>query len=411
MTNPRRLLILLASINMLNYLDRYVVPAVSVQMGQAFSLSHAQIGSLTSVFLIVYMVASPLFGFLGDRYSRPKLVAIGIALWSVATAAGAFTVGYKSLLFTRALVGIGEAAYVTLGPAMLSDLYPERERARVFTWFFLAIPVGSALGFALSGLISVHFGWRAAFLIAGVPGLFFAWRMTRMADPERGAMDEGPDPGAGLSYGARLKVILKNRIWIAATVSYMAYTFAMGALSAWSPAMMQLRFTIDESKAGMIFGALAVVMGILGTFAGGKATDLLQRRWLNAGLWISGLSLLGAAPAVLLALGASNLPMAVGLYAVGMLLLFINTSPVNAVIVSCLPASVRASGVALNVFFIHLLGDALSPWWVGRQADVLKAGGLAEGLALSQALLVVVPAILVSGLALWWARRKANFSA
>lgn len=410
MTNSRRLLILLASINMLNYLDRMVVPAVSVQLGQAFTLSNAQIGSLTSVFLVVYMLASPVFGVLGDRYSRPRLVAFGIALWSLATAAGAFTTGYTSLLVTRALVGIGEAAYVTLGPAMLSDLYPEKERARVFTWFFLAIPVGSALGYALSGLISVHFGWRAAFLIAGVPGLYFAWRMTRVPDPERGAMDEGPDPGAGMSFGVRLKVILTNRIWIAATVSYMAYTFAMGALSAWSPALMQLRYGVDESKAGMIFGALAVLMGILGTFAGGKATDVLQKRWINAGLWISALTLLGAAPAVLLALGASGLGAAVGLYALGMLLLFINTSPVNAVIVSCLPASVRASGVALNVLFIHMLGDALSPWWVGQRADALSGRGMDPGEALGRGLLIVVPAIVLSGLALWWARRQPSIA-
>jgi len=402
------MLILLASINMLNYLDRYVVPAISVQLGQAFQLTDAQIGSLTSVFLVVYMVASPIFGVLGDRFSRPKLVALGIVLWSLATAAGAFTVGYKSLLLTRMLVGIGEAAYVTLGPAMLSDLYPEKDRARVFTWFFLAIPVGSALGYALSGFISVHLGWRAAFLVAGIPGLIFAWRMARTTDPVRGGMDEGPDPGAGQSFGLRLKGILTNRVWVAATVSYAAYTFAMGALSAWSPAMMQTCYAIDESKAGMIFGALAVGMGILGTFAGGKATDVLQRRWANAGLWISGLTLLAAAPAVLLALRASSLGVAVGLYAVGMLLLFINTSPVNAVIVSCLPASVRATGVALNVFFIHLLGDVLSPPWVGHRADALVQGGMDVGLARAEALWIVVPAVAISGAALWWARRRES---
>jgi MFS transporter, Spinster family, sphingosine-1-phosphate transporter len=406
MTQAKRLLILLASINLLNYMDRYVVPSVAVQMGGEFSLSRAQVGSLMSVFLIVYMLAAPVFGFLGDRYSRPRLVAFGIVLWSLATAAAALSVGYRSLLFTRALVGVGEAAYVALGPAMLSDLYPEKDRARVFTWFFLAIPVGSALGYGLGGLVAHLWGWRSAFLVAGVPGLLFAWRMLRVPDPPRGAMDSGVDPALGLPFHARIGIIFGNRVWLAATACYIAYTFAMGALSWWSPDLLQGSYALSEADAGMLFGAMAVVTGLLGTLAGGKLTDRLQARWPDAGLAISGLSLVLAAPAVHFAIRATSLRTAIALYSVGMFLLFVNTSPVNAVIVSSLSASVRATGVALNVLLIHLLGDALSPWWVGHRADVFQASGVARAAALTQGLALVIPAIALGGLALWWARSR-----
>ena len=404
MSPATRLLVLLSAINMLNYLDRYVVPAVAVQLEGAFAMSHAQTGSLMSVFMVVYMVASPIFGYLGDRFSRPRLIAFGIALWSLATAGAALAVGYKSLLLTRALVGVGEAAYVTLGPAMLADLFGENDRARVFTWFFLAIPVGSALGYGLGGLVGEALGWRWAFLLAGAPGLFFAWRTARLEDPARGAMDPGPDSGAGLAFLPRLRIIFTSRVWLAATASYVAYTFAMGALSWWSPALLQGRYGLAESRAGMLFGGLAVLTGLLGTLAGGKLTDRLQTRWRDAGLWVSGLSLLVAAPVVAMALHAPGLHAAAWLYCAGMLLLFVNTSPLNAVIVGAVPPSVRASGVALNVFFIHLLGDALSPWWVGRRADAFRVAGLSEGHALARGLELVLPAILLAALALWWAR-------
>ena len=103
--------------------------------------------------------------------------------------AGALVQDYTMLLVVRSFVGIGEAAYASLGPAVLSDCIPESQRARRFTWFYLAIPVGSALGYALGGVVAQHYGWRAAFLVAGVPGLILAAFLLRLADPERGALD------------------------------------------------------------------------------------------------------------------------------------------------------------------------------------------------------------------------------
>lgn len=405
MKTSTKLLVLLTGINLLNYLDRYVVAAVLEPLGRDLHLTDAQLGRLPFVFVVVYMLAAPLFGWLADRYDRPKLVALGVALWSLATSGAALVHGYGALLFTRSLVGVGEAAYATLGPAILSDVIPEDERAAKFTWFYLAIPVGSALGYGLGGLVAQHWGWRAAFLVAGLPGLVFAARMLLLADPPRGAMDKGPDLKGDLSFGDRLAAIFRNRVWVACTASYVAYTFAMGALSHWGPTLLQRKFAVSTGQAGTVFGGIAVITGIVGTFLGGTLTDRLQHRWPDAGVWISGLTLVAAGPAVAWALGAGSLSLTYALFFLGMLLLFINTSPVNALTVSSLPASVRATGVALNVLLIHLLGDAISPELVGRRSEALHAAGLAAGGALARAMLIAVPAILLSGVFLWWARR------
>jgi MFS family permease len=405
MSPARRLLLLLTGINLVNYLDRYVVAAILEPLGRELHLSDAQLGRLTFVFIAVYMCAAPVFGYLADRFHRPRLVAGGVALWSLATLGAAFVHSYPALLVTRSLVGVGEAAYASLGPAMLADGFPEADRARTFTWFYLAIPVGSAFGYGLGGLVAGAWGWRASFLVAGLPGLLLAAWMAFQSDPERGVMDAAPDSDAALPYLKRLRHVFLNRIWLACTASYVAYTFAMGGLSTWGPTLLQRRFDVSTARAGVVFGALAVVTGILGTFLGGYLTDRWQRRWPDAGVAISGLTLVAAAPAVAWALATGRLHAAYALFFLAMFLLFVNTSPVNALTVSCLPASVRATGVAVNVLLIHLLGDAISPELVGQRADALHALGASSGDALARGMGLVIPAILLSGAALWWARR------
>ncbi len=406
MTDARRLLLLLTGINLVNYLDRYVVAAILEPLGKELHLTDAQLGRLTLVFILVYMCAAPIFGYLADRFHRPRLVAGGVALWSLATVGAAFIHSYPALLVMRSLVGVGEAAYATLGPAMMADGFPEAERAKKFTWFYLAIPVGSAFGYGLGGMVAGAWGWRAAFMVAGLPGLAFAAWMAFQQDPVRGGMDLVSDADAALPYLKRLRHIFYNRIWLACTASYVAYTFAMGALSMWGPTLLQRRFAVSTARAGLVFGGLAVVTGILGTFFGGWFTDRWQKRWPDAGIGLSGLTLLAAAPVVAWALGTLSLQTAYLMFFVGMFLLFVNTSPVNALTVSCLPASVRATGVGVNVLLIHLMGDAISPELVGRRADALHAAGLLGGDALARALALVLPAILLSGLALWWARHR-----
>ena len=168
-------LAVLSFINLFSYLDRYVVSALAESLKHSeLGLSDANLGSLMSGFLVVYTLTAPVFGALGDRRSRPRLIALGVACWSFATALSGFAGSYLTLFAARASVGVGEAAYVTIAPSLLSDYFPARQRARVMAIFFCAIPVGSALGYVVGGLVDKHYGWRAAFFVAGVPGLLLA---------------------------------------------------------------------------------------------------------------------------------------------------------------------------------------------------------------------------------------------
>jgi MFS family permease len=196
-------LVVLTLINLFNYLDRWIVAALAESMKHSeLQLSDAQLGSLMTGFLIVYMLAAPLFGALGDTRSRTRLLSIGVGLWSIATALAGLARNYAGLFAARAAVGIGEAAYGTISPALLADYYPRERRGRVFAVFFAAIPIGSALGYIVGGLADHYFGWRQAFFIAGVPGLVLAVLALRLHDPPRGSQDpeEAPPPVIRRAY-------------------------------------------------------------------------------------------------------------------------------------------------------------------------------------------------------------------
>src|SRR6059036_727531 len=182
-------------LNFLNYIDRFILAAVLPRVKSVLVLTDFQLGLLANIFLVSYFVASPLFGALGDRLSRPRLMSAGVTAWSMATAAAGFTANFVQLLIARAGVGIGEAAYATISPALLSDYFPRTQRSRAFAVFYVAIPVGSAAGFLLGGTLERVFGWRAAFYAVGLPGIALALLALRVPDPVRGATEECSPPG------------------------------------------------------------------------------------------------------------------------------------------------------------------------------------------------------------------------
>src|SRR5271169_1142080 len=236
-SSPNWVLAVLAFINLFSYLDRYVVSGVLESLKHAgLGLSDTNLGSLMSGFLVVYTLLAPVFGALGDRRSRPRLIALGVACWSFATALSGFAVSYLTLLAARAAVGVGEAAYVTIAPSLLSDYFPVRLRGRVMAIFFCAIPVGSALGYVVGGLVDKHYGWRAAFFVAGIPGLLLAALCLLLRDPPRGAQDAGalaaaapaPTPRRatlGKDMWATYRRLKLNKPYVLTVLGYAAYTF------------------------------------------------------------------------------------------------------------------------------------------------------------------------------------------
>ncbi len=165
---------MLTLINLLNYTDRYILAGVMGRMQSEFHLNDEQGGRLASPFMVVYMFASPLGGYLGDRMSRRVLIAIAVAIWSVATIGSGLASTFTLLLVARCATGFGEAGYGTTAPSFISDLFPVQRRSRMLAVFYTAMPLGAALGFVVGGALSEHATWRHAFYVGGAPGLALA---------------------------------------------------------------------------------------------------------------------------------------------------------------------------------------------------------------------------------------------
>jgi MFS family permease len=364
-------LAVLTLLNLFNYLDRYVLASLFESLkASELHLSDTQLGALFTAFLVVYMLTSPIFGRLGDRAPRPRLLAAGVAVWGVATALGGFARSFAGLFAARATVGVGEAAYGTIAPALLADFFPKERRGRVFAIFFAAIPIGSALGYVLGGLVDRQFGWRAAFFVAGGPGLLLSLLCLGLKDPPRGAQD-GVAHATALPGGAReaYRRLFGNRVYVMAVAGYAAYTFALGGVAAWTPSFLERVRGMSKADATVQFGAIVVVTGFIGTFAGGWLGDRLLRRDPQAYLKLSGWTALAAAPAAAVAFFAPGkiLPMA-GIV-VAELLIFASTGPINSTIVNVVAPGDRATSVALSILVIHLLGDVPAPPLMGAISD------------------------------------------
>ncbi len=399
LSRPRRAalgaLTLLTIANLLNYIDRFVVPALVESLKRSeMRPTDAELGLLATAFLLVYTLASPVFGRLGDRGNRTRLLAAGIALWSLATAAGALARNFAGLFAARAAVGIGEAAYATIAPAMLADLFPAARRGRVFAIFFLATPVGSALGYILGGLIDQRLGWRAAFLICGIPGLLLALAFLALPDPPRGQAEAGEgalaSPGSeGRGFLDACRRLLSNSLYARTVAGYAAYTFALGALAFWTPAFLERVRGVPRAHATVVFGAIAVATGIVGTLAGGWLTDRLKVPGKHPELWLSGWATLAAAPVAAAAFFLKEKPAYLAAIVVAELLLFCSTGPINAIIVGVVSPAERATASALAIFAIHAFGDVPSPPLVGAVSD---ARGLQTAF-----LLLLPPALALAG--------------
>ena len=382
--SPTAALGVLTGLNALNYLDRYVVAATLPLILADLVISDAAGGLLQSAFIITYALACPAAGWLGDRQSRMRLAAAGVLVWSVATVASGLAPTYAWLLIARAVTGVGEASYAVVTPSLLSDHYPPERRSRVLGVFYAAIPVGTALGYVVGGLIGEAFGWRAAFFVAGAPGAVLAFLLVGLAEPVRGRLDPPAVQAATpLGVGPSLRALAARRSYVANTIAQIIYTFALGGLATWMPTYFVRERNLSLGVATSTFGALLVVAGFAGTLIGGWLSDRLATRWRGAEFAVSGWSLTVSLVFTLFAVLSPDPAVFWPAMFVTLLLLFINIGPLNAAMANVLPADLRARGFAVTTMVIHLLGDAASPWLIGLASDrigltipVLTAGCL-----------------------------------
>ena len=383
----RAALTLLLGINLFNYIDRQVLAAVEPLIREHFGVSQAQMGWLATAFLVSYMAFAPVFGWLGDRFSRWLLVAVGVILWSLASGATGLAHTFTLLLVTRCFVGIGEAAYGPVAPTILSDLYPVSTRGRILSWFYLAIPVGSALGYALGGGTASAFqSWRAPFYAVVVPGLLLgAWSLF-MREPRDAKAEPAVAAAPRRARSADYLSLLKNRSYVFDTLGMTAMTFAIGGIGFWMPSYIYEHGYARKVSLGhvnLVFGGITVVAGFAATLLGGWAGDRLRGKLPGSYFIVSAAGLLVGFP-MLLGLLYTPFPYAWGFVFLAVFCLFFNTGPSNTILANVTPPSVRASAFALNILVIHALGDAISPpiiGWISDHYDMRK-GFLFVGLML-----------------------------
>lgn len=364
---PRPLLVLglLTALNFLNYIDRYILPAVQPLVKQEFHPSDTALGALTTVFFIFYMCCAPGIGFLADRTSRKTIITVGALIWSGATLLTAVTHSFTSLLVRHTVVGVGEATFSLIAPAYIADLFPEEKRGRILSFFYLAIPVGAALGYIIGGALGTRYGWRSPFYVCAIPGFLVAIAFFfGGAEPARGAQEVALHTIERTTFHG----LLRNPAFWTATLGMAMMTFAIGGISAWMPTFLERERGVPLDKANYLFGIITVLTGIGGTAVGGWVGDRWLKRSRGAYYGVSALSALLAIPGALYAFYGNPAWIFPSL-AVAEFFLFLNTGPLNAAIVNSVAAPIRATAIGMNLFIIHLLGDATSPTIIGAISD------------------------------------------
>lgn len=379
-------LFILTGLNLFNYLDRSVLSAVLPDLQKDLGLNDDQAGTLGTAFMLGYFVTAPVFGYLGDRLPRKWLIALGIFVWSLGTLLSGHASGFWNLIWFRVLVGLGEASYATISPSVISDKFFGEKRNTALTIFYVAIPVGAALGFVLGGQIAAHSSWRHAFIWAGAPGLLLALLMLPFAETPRTEAAGAAKP----TLRDALQLFISPN-YMLVVLGYTAYTFALGGFQHWGQSFLVRVHQMPLASAGNFFGLIMVGAGLLGTFLGGLAASAWHRRTPAAYALLLGWSVAAAAPCAYGALSVSSTPLALALLGLTMFLLFLSMGPVNTLILETAPARLRASAMAVSIFMIHLFGDLWSPKMVGFLAG---KSSLAQGV-------LILPVALVPA-ALFW---------
>jgi sugar phosphate permease len=416
-------------INFLNYFDRFIFLGLEKSIQDTLHLSNFELGTAVSLFLFVYtLVALPL-GFVADRISRKTVVAVGVAVWSVASFATGLATNAVSLLGIRAFLGIGEGSYYPSGTPMLAAYYPPARRPAIFGRWTVGALVGAAVGFLVAGFFVSGDSWRNAFYFTGLPGLVLAFLLWRTREKSR--HEEDP-PADHLTDEAR-SVLARARAYLRIpTIRTIIGVQALGFFASTGAATFFVIYLADTYEKGsphfkhsglgagivpVLAGAIVLLGGIFGALFGGPYSRWLSRKHSGARVLAGGLGYLFAAPALIVAVGAPyvlySLPSyaalgdssrlgielaifsAAGLIAASCLNFY--QGPTTAAALDVVPANERASAGGTVLGLSHLLGDVYAASLIGFIADRLSAafGGSQIGLAI----LITMPiTLLASGI-------------
>lgn len=382
-------------INILNYMDRTILPAVLPHVQKEFQLSDTQAGLLGSSFLLIYAITTLPLGAWADRGIRKNIIALCAGIWSIATGLAGFTQNFMQMLIARSFLGIGEAGYAPASLSLIGDLFHKEERGRILSIWSATNLIGTALGLILGGIVADKFGWRWAFYMVGIPGLIASFLIWRSYDPPRGVFDRAEDQveqqnkqdnekaaepltndapqGTAMFIRALQQFLHIPTYWIL-LIAFIFSFFIIGAAQFWIPSYLVDTFHLNTAQSGTLSGGLLAGGSLIGTLTGGWVADMLQRRFPQGRMLVSTFAFLVGAPLTLIALSLHALTPFVILFALAIICLSQCLGPLQAIIQDIIMPEQRATGIGLILLLAHLFGDVTSTSVIGFIADRLTLG-------------------------------------
>ena len=365
----------LFAMNLLDYTDRNILTSLRDQIRADIpNVDNEKWGLLATIFLVSYSVFSPIMGWLGDRYKRTWLLAAGVGVWSLATVGSGLARDYGHLVLARSILGVGEATYGVIAPTILLDLFSRETRSKLMSAFYLAMPLGAALGISLGPLIAHRSSWHYAFFIVGAPGLVAAFVVLFLPDPIRGSSEEVDSDRlrqhetSGASRADYVDLMV-NSSYTYSVFGMAAYTFAIGGLLIWIPNYLFSTRGFDQQEAGNILGLVTFASALVGMTSGGWLADKLAKTHPGALFVVPGVAMILSIPFVILALVSHDKWLIYGSIFLAETLMFVNTGPCTAIVANVVQPNMRAAAFAVSTFAVHFLGDIWSPWLIGKAAD------------------------------------------
>jgi MFS family permease len=363
---------LLFLLYMFDYIDRMVVVSLFPFLKADFGLSDTQCGLLVSTVYWSIVVLSFPTSLIIDRWSRKKSIGLMALFWSVATVACAFTNNFSQLFVARTAIGVGEAGYAPGGTAMISALFPEKNRSMIVGLWTAALPLGSAVGIMLGGTIAAHYGWRHAFGIVALPGfvvaiLFFFVRDYKTVSLETKTNPEAPC-GARMKSKEILRQFTRTPSLLLTYVAFAGCMFLTAAYLSWLPTYFHRVENLPMEKAAFK-GSLVMLLAILGFPLGGFLVDRWRKRRVNARLLFPALSSLATGGIFLFAFSSLQGPFQYALILLGGAAASAFSPAAIAVTQDVVHPGLRATSYSFCVIFQNLLGSSLGPLFVGAVSD------------------------------------------
>jgi predicted MFS family arabinose efflux permease len=379
MTDPRAkrawMLGLLVAAYACSFIDRIVISVVGPALIADLRLTDLQFGLLGGLAFAVFYTA---FGLpvarLAERRSRTAILAVSIGLWSAMTMLCGVAQNYTQLLLFRMGVGIGEAGCTPAAHSLISDRYPPNRRASALGIYFLGVPLGTLLGAVAGGWIGEALGWRLAMIAVGAPGLLLAlviWLTLR--EPVRGEAEGRRQDDAA----PPLRRVIQRLVGVPSLRHLLAActitTLAANGISTFAPAYFVRGFGLRMSEAGLFFGVIMGVAGLVGLLAGGFGADLAARRDVRWYGWLPAIGVLLSAPFYALAYSRGDAWTALPLILLAALFLSIYPGPTFAIAQNLVEPRMRASIAAILLLMMNLVGQGLGPTLMGQSSDMLAS--------------------------------------